>query len=83
MHFRRSRRMTGLSQTFLEYRSSVDQTSISRLELAAAPRFCVQWLVLCGKVMGRNLPLGFCPHDHPCPWQPLRPIGRPHAFDND
>jgi hypothetical protein len=23
--------------------------------------------------LGRAFPLGHCPHDHGCPWQPIRP----------
>jgi len=26
-----------------------------------------------GNALGRLFPLGFCPHDHKCAWQPIRP----------
>lgn len=70
---RRARRELGLSQDELERLSGVDQTTISRLERGLAPKTPSHRLVWLGIVLGRSLPLGACPHDHACPWQPAEP----------
>lgn len=71
---RRARRRRGLSQDQLEVRSGVDQTAISRLERGLAPALPVRRLVRLGDALGRDLPLGTCPHDHECIWQPVRNV---------
>jgi hypothetical protein len=73
---RAGRRRASVSQSRLESLSGVDQVAISRLELARAPAMRVIQLVRLGAVLGRNMPLGFCPHDHACVWQPP-PLLRP------
>ena len=30
-------------------------------------------LTTLGEVLGRAFPLGFCPHEHECAWQPIKP----------
>jgi hypothetical protein len=34
-------------------------------------------LVLLGAVLGRRLPLAFCPHEHTCAWERLDARGAP------
>jgi hypothetical protein len=59
-----------MSQTKLEALSGVDQGQISRLERALAPTARIERLVAMSAVLGRALPLGYCPHEHWCEWQP-------------
>lgn len=70
---RRARLAHGLSQWGLESLALVDQTAISRLERGLAARFPVERLVRLKYVLGRELPLGDCPHDHACRWQSREP----------
>jgi transcriptional regulator with XRE-family HTH domain len=71
---RRARHAHGLSQWALETLADIDQTAISRLERGLAARFPAERLVRLRFVLGRELPLGYCPHDHECRWQPPEPI---------
>ncbi|MBA2255276.1 MAG: helix-turn-helix transcriptional regulator [Chloroflexi bacterium] len=66
---RAGRHRAGYSQEKLEVLGDVDQTAISRLERGKAPGMGVLQVVKLGIVLGPNLPLGFCPHDHQCSWQ--------------
>ena len=70
MYVRRARYLARLTQTRLEELSGVDQGQISRLERALAPWTRTEDLVSLGAALGRALPLGFCPHEHWCEWQP-------------
>ena len=72
-YLRRARRIAQLSQTRLAELSGLSQSTISRLERALAPSVGVDRLVLLGQALGRALPLGLCPHEHDCPWQPPPP----------
>lgn len=67
---RAARRRAGVSQQRLEDLSGVDQTSISRLELGRSPRFPMEGLVRLQMALRSFLPLGLCPHEHVCAWQP-------------
>lgn len=62
-----------MSQTRLEEGSGVDQGLISRLERGLAPTTRVEKLVALSAALGRALPLGYCPHEHWCQWQPAPP----------
>jgi transcriptional regulator with XRE-family HTH domain len=73
MYVKRARHLVGMSQTRLEALSGVDQGQISRLERALSPTTRVERLVAMGTVLGRALPLGCCPHEHWCEWQPAPP----------
>lgn len=72
-----ARRRECLSQMRLEERSGVDQSTISRLELARAPHVSLERLIRLHIAMGDSFPLGHCPHDHECAFRP--PELRTHA----
>jgi len=70
-YLRRSRYFAHKSQDRLSSESGVSQSLISRAERALAPSMGADRLVELGDVLGSNFPLGFCPHDHVCAWQPF------------
>ena len=72
-YVRRSRYFVERSQAQLAEMSGVSQSMISRLELARAPAMRLDRFVKLTNALGRAFPLGQCPHDHGCPWQPIRP----------
>ena len=80
-YVKRARYLANLSQHQLAEKSGVEQGNISRLERALAPATKVERIVRLGAAMGRRFPLGYCPHEHWCEWQPApepppeRPIG--------
>ncbi len=59
-----------MSQMSLEWRSGVDQSLISRLELAKAPHASLERVVRLGQALGNSFPLGYCPHEHRCLYRP-------------
>jgi transcriptional regulator with XRE-family HTH domain len=67
---RRARQCAGLSQQRLAERAAVSQTAVSRLERGVAPRLPLERLLALQQVLGGCLPLGVCPHEHTCIWQP-------------
>jgi len=69
-YVKRSRYLAQMSQVELARLSGVDQGAISRLERALAPAMKVERIVRLSKAMGRVFPLGYCPHEHWCQWQP-------------
>ena len=70
-YLRRARYFAHLSQEDLASRAGVSQSNISRLERGLAPATGSDRIARIGAVLGKNLPLGFCPHTHMCPWQPI------------
>ena len=72
-YFRRSRAYAGISQTQLASMANVSQSMVSRLERARAPAMAFERFVDMGLVLGRLFPLGVCPHEHRCGWQPVPP----------
>ncbi|MEO8625536.1 MAG: helix-turn-helix domain-containing protein [Candidatus Limnocylindrales bacterium] len=70
MYVKRARYLARCTQTRLEELSGVDQGRISRLERGLSPTTRVEHLVPIAAALGRALPLGFCPHEHWCQWQP-------------
>jgi transcriptional regulator with XRE-family HTH domain len=80
MYVKRARYLARTTQTRVEELSGVDQGQISRLERGLAPTCRVEDLVLVGKALGRALPLGFCPHEHWCEWQPAPPPPPPRDW---
>ncbi len=50
------------------------QSMVSRTERARAPAMGLERFVDMCVVLGRLFPLGACPHDHECGWQPIRPV---------
>lgn len=73
-YLRRSRRLAGLSQQRLADVSGVSQTMVSRAERGVAPSMAVERLVRMVQPLARFFPLGVCPHDHPCAWQPFKEV---------
>lgn len=69
-YVKRARYLADLTQQRLGELSGVDQGQISRLERGLAPWTRTADLVSIGACVGRALPLGFCPHEHGCQWQP-------------
>jgi transcriptional regulator with XRE-family HTH domain len=63
---RAARRRVRLTQMELEEQSGVDQTLISRLERAKAAHCALDRILALHLALGRDLPLGSCPHDHDC-----------------
>jgi hypothetical protein len=49
--------------------AGVSQSMISRAERGLAPSMTLGAIVRIGRVLGRAMPLGLCPHAHDCPWQ--------------
>jgi len=72
-YVKRARYLAGMSQDEAEKASGVDQGSISRLERGLAPAMKVERIVKLASGIGSAFPLGFCPHQHWCPWQPASP----------
>lgn len=72
-YVRRARYLELISQEMLSEETDVPQSQISRVERGFAPGFRLQTLVTLGQGLGRSLPLGFCPHQHNCAWQPVNP----------
>jgi DNA-binding XRE family transcriptional regulator len=72
-YLRRSRAYAGLSQTQLASMAGVSQSMVSRVERAKAPAMAFERFVNICLVLGRLFPLGVCPHDHRCGWQPVKP----------
>jgi transcriptional regulator with XRE-family HTH domain len=86
-HMRRARYMTGRSQQSLADAAGVSQSLISRFERALAPSMNADKLVRIDELLDRNFPIGYCPHVHGCPWQPIPmpslPVGVGPARDPD
>lgn len=72
-YVKRGRYLANMTQRRLAAESGVDQGQISRLERALSPWTKVERLVKLSEVLGRALPLGYCPHEHWCSWQPAPP----------
>jgi transcriptional regulator with XRE-family HTH domain len=75
---RRARLMAGMTQQHLSVKSGVSQSVISRFERGLAPGMSTERLIIISDVLGLRMPLGFCPHDHDCPWPRLMPEAYDH-----
>ncbi len=73
LHFRRARYIAGRSQQTVADGAHIPQSQVSKFERALAPSMDVERLAWLGEALGPAFPLGFCPHPHACPWQPIRP----------
>lgn len=71
-YFRRSRAYAGLSQSQLAGKADVSQSMVSRVERARAPAMGFERFIDMCLALGRLFPLGVCPHDHRCGWQPIQ-----------
>jgi transcriptional regulator with XRE-family HTH domain len=72
-YIRRARGYAFLTQDELADASGVSQSTISRLEAGIAEQLPMDRLMAINNALGALLPLGCCPHDHKCAWQPFRP----------
>lgn len=68
-HLRRARYLAGYSQQRLATEARVAQSQVSRFERALAPAMKAERLARVAAVLHPNFPIGYCPHDHRCPWQ--------------
>ena len=75
-YLRRSRRYAQLTQRALAAGAGLSQTMVSRLERGTAPTAPFEKVLMAGAALGRLFPIGVCPHDHHCAWQPIRPPER-------
>jgi DNA-binding Xre family transcriptional regulator len=75
---RRARHCAGMTQQQLADRSGVSQSVISRLERGLAANIRLTRLLAIQAALGGCLPLGVCPHDHQCIWQPRTAQERAH-----
>lgn len=69
----RSRKYVEQTQRELSQEADVSQSMVSRLERGRASATPLANFLKVGSALGRLFPLGFCPHDHACAWQPIRP----------
>ncbi len=72
--------MTHLTQQQLADRAGVSQSMVSRAERGTAQAMPLERLLRLTAPLDRLFPVGCCPHDHDCPWQPYRP---PQHLVND
>jgi transcriptional regulator with XRE-family HTH domain len=72
VYFRRARIRAGKSQERLALETGVSQSMISRFERGLAPGMRVEKLATLATAIDRLFPLGTCPHDHDCAWQPYK-----------
>jgi hypothetical protein len=72
-YFRRARLLAGLSQQRLADKARVSQSSVSRTERGLGPAMGFEHFVDMTVELDRLFPFGVCPHDHECPWQPIKP----------
>ena len=70
-HHRRARYMSRLSQAELARRARVSQSQVSRFERALAPSMDAERLIRLSELLHPHFPIGYCPHEHLCPWQPI------------
>ncbi len=73
-YLRRSRQLAGMTQQQLADAAGVSQSMVSRLERGIGPALEVGRLLRTVQPLARLFPLGTCPHDHSCAWQPVKPI---------
>ncbi len=72
-YLRRARRYADKTQQRLANETGVSQSMVSRAERALAPSMRLERLLMLCDGLGRLFPLGTCPHDHECAWQPVKP----------
>jgi transcriptional regulator with XRE-family HTH domain len=81
LYVRRSRLFIRFSQRTLSHRTGVSQSKVARLELGRAGGLRSEDLVAVAGGLGQAFPFGFCPHNHRCIWQPIRPPPPPDDRD--
>jgi transcriptional regulator with XRE-family HTH domain len=65
--------MLAFGQRLLSVRAGVSQSAVARLELGRAGGMPAKRIVAISDALGRTFPLGVCPHEHRCAWQPIGP----------
>jgi transcriptional regulator with XRE-family HTH domain len=80
-YVKRGRYLARKTQQAVADEARVDQGQLSRLERALAPSMRVDKLVRLGNALGRAFPLGYCPHEHWCVWQPAPKPPPEEPFD--
>jgi len=68
----RARMLSGKTQQCVANESGVSQSMVSRAERAVAPGMPFERFVAMCQPLDRLFPLGVCPHDHECAWQPIQ-----------
>jgi transcriptional regulator with XRE-family HTH domain len=79
IYLRRARYIVHRSQQSVANEAGMPQSQFSRLERALAPSMNVERLAWIEDAFHGAFPVGYCPHDHVCQWQRLKP--RPSAED--
>ena len=72
-YLQRARGYSSKSQQRVADETGVTQSMISRAERGLAPSMGLAKLGRLCEALGRLFPLGTCPHDHDCAWQPIKP----------
>jgi transcriptional regulator with XRE-family HTH domain len=70
-YLRRSRLLAERSQDEVSRQSGVSQSGISQAEHGLAGGMTLRRFTRMVRPLDRLFPLGQCPHDHVCPWQPF------------
>jgi len=64
--------MAGKTQQQVADQTGLSQSMVSRAERAVAPGMSLDRFVAMCLAFDRLFPLGACPHDHECSWQPIK-----------
>lgn len=72
-YLRRARGYALKSQERVGHETGVSQSMVSRAERGLAPGMGFGRFVQMCEALGRLFPLGTCPHEHECAWQPIKP----------
>lgn len=75
-YLRRARRYSQKSQQRVADETGVTQSMVSRAERGLAPGMGFARFVSMCEALDRLFPLGTCPHEHECAWQPIKPPER-------
>ena len=71
-YLRRARLLCGKTQQRVADETGVSQSMVSRAGRAVAPGMSLDRFVAMCQALERLFPLGVCPHDHECAWQPIK-----------
>lgn len=71
-YLRRARMLVGKTQQQVADQTGASQSMVSRAERAVAPGMPLDHFVAMCQAFDRLFPLGVCPHDHECAWQPIK-----------
>lgn len=71
-YLRRARSYAQKTQQQIADESGVSQSMVSRAERGRAPGMRLERFLAMCQSLGRLFPLGACPHEHECGWQPIK-----------